>query len=263
MPRSESVLPRPRRIAPGPVSGCGCSAPLLPDYVSTGRVAAGPLRDSQESEATATRLRVLRRCARLPLPHVCLRFCVAACAAACWAASAAAWLTACWTAWRIFSSSCPAFVSVVLRASSTIFAVCSAACWTTLRTLDSDTRSIETLIASLDGVVKLRVQLLADDGHFFVDRRLSVPAKRLVEVFPDVGGQLRHLARHGGLRLGRGRRFGHDMDFALGGRDRRRWRHRCRRPRSRRWDGGHAKLGPDCGIPASGAVGFDSTGVGL
>ena len=84
------------------------------------------------------------------------------------------------------------------------------------------------LDGSLDGIVKLRVQLLADDRHLFIDRRLSVPAKRFVEVVFDVGGQLRHLAREIRLRFSRRCRLVDDVNLALCVRARCCWRNRRR-----------------------------------
>ena len=54
----------------------------------------------------------------------------------------------------------------------------------------------------LDGFMELRVELLAHDRHFVVDRRLRFLPHRLVERVLDLRDHLCHLARGRKLRLG-------------------------------------------------------------
>jgi len=99
----------------------------------------------------------------------------------------------------------------------------------------------------LDSIVKLHVQLLAHNRHFFGDRRFGALAHRLIEVFLDLRHHFGHLPRDRSLRVGRGNwsgRWRRDRWWARpwwrGRRDRRRrWRRiEQERRRDRRRSGG-------------------------
>ena len=80
----------------------------------------------------------------------------------------------------------------------------------------------------LDGIVKLGVELLARHGHLFGNRLFGAAPQRLIQIFLGGSDHLGDLPGQRRLRIGRGRRWRHHMDLAVG-RYGRCWR--CRRAR--------------------------------